>query len=106
MKSEHEWRKREEELRRMQEERDQLNAQIDELRMRRNLLSYEINKHAMCLRQHRRATENIQKTRLNSRVFLMFGKKLKDLTPDEYRAYIAASQRYRRALIKQTATGL
>lgn len=102
MKSEHEWHKREEELRKMQEERDQINAQIDELRRKRNLLSYEINKHAMCLRQHR----NIQKTRLNSRVFLMFGKKLKDLTPDEYRAYIAASQRYRRALIKQTAAGL
>ena len=86
MRPESYWKAREKELKALEAQRKELSARI-------HLLKCDI-------RQHKQTVKN-PPDKTNTIAWQMFGKRLKDLTPEEYRIYYNACQRKRRAQRKQ-----
>lgn len=81
MKTEAEWKNKEAELASLIEERSRISKRIHVLKVE--------------LKQHKEAQSNPPDKR-NTIAFQMFGKRLKDLSKEEYRAYNNARQRINR----------
>ena len=82
MKSNEYWKALEKELNGLRTQRDNLSKKI-------HLMSVELNQHKKCLRNRKIDT--------NSLSYKMFGKILRELTPDELREYNRIMQKNRRA---------
>ena len=79
------WKDREQELLELKKQRAEISRKIHELQ---NLL----RQHGKC---------NGQKTRTNTAVYKMFGKKLNELTKEEYKQYYNARQKINRRKRKE-----
>lgn len=73
-----------------------MEQEVEELEELRAVISNRIHLLKVKLAQHKKTTQN-STAGMNSIAYQMFGKRLKDLTPDEYRQYYNARQRENRA---------
>lgn len=89
-----EWKAKEKELEKLKAERDALKVKTTEVSKRIHILSVDIA-------AYKKRVEAPTKIRTDTIVYQMFGKQLKDLTPDEYRIYYNARQRINRAIRKE-----
>ena len=88
------WQARENELKALKAERKALKARNAEISKRIQVLSIDIW-------AYKKRQENPTPIRTDTFAYQMFGKQLKDLTPDECRAYYAARQKMNRAKRKE-----
>ena len=83
------------------EEWKALEQERDELKALRNEMSKRIHLLSMRIAQHKNHVKNNAPNKINTIAYKMFGKQLKDLTPDECRQYYSARQRAKRERRKQ-----
>lgn len=68
--------------------------ELEELEKQKKEIAKKIHILKVSLNQHGKHCDN--KVRTDTEVYKMFGKKLKDLTPEEYKVYYNARQRINR----------
>lgn len=78
-----------------------MEADLKALKAQRMELSKQIHRLSACLRQHKTRIPSGKKPNTNTVVYRMFGKPVKQLTPDEYRTYCRECQRWSRSVRKQ-----
>lgn len=88
-----EWQAKEKELEQLKAQRNEMKTQLKEISKKIHILSTSIRDH----NSYKPHTYDYS----NSIVYLMFGKRLKDLTADEHRIYYAARQRINRSKRKE-----
>ena len=98
-----EWKAKEKEVAKLEAEREELNAKICELKAKRDMVTKEIHTLTVRIRAYKKRVENPKPINTNTFAYQMFGKRLKDLTPDEYRIYYNARQRINRIKRKENA---
>lgn len=77
-----------------------LETELEALKAQRKELSERIHLLSTSLRQHKQTMKN-PPDKTNTLAWKMFGKRMKDLTPDEYRKYYNTLQRKSRERRKQ-----
>ena len=75
-------------------------AELEALKAQRKELSERIHVLSIEIRQHKQTMKN-PPDKTNTLAWKMFGKRMKDLTPDEYRKYYNVLQRKSRERRKQ-----
>lgn len=96
-----EWKAREKEVAKLEADREALNAKICELKAERDKVSERIHTLSVHIRAYKKRVENPKPINTNTFAYQMFGKRLKDLTPNEYRIYYNARQRINRIKRKE-----
>lgn len=82
-----------------QAEWDAMKEELEELKELRAEISERIHVLNVRIAHHRKTMAN-PPDKTNTIAYQMFGKRLKDLTPDEYRIYYNARQRARREKLR------
>ena len=88
------WKARKKELENLKAKRDLLRAELEETSRQIHILSASIT-------SYQKRAENPRPIKTDTFAYQMFGKRLKDLTEDEYRIYYNARQRINRAKRKE-----
>lgn len=70
--------------------------ELESLKKKRKEISHKISLLRIAIAQHEKAMNN-PPNKTNTFAYQMFGKRLKDLTPEEYKAYYNERQRINRA---------
>lgn len=82
---------------------EQKNKELLELQELKKIISKKIHLLKCSLRQHEKQQQQTTNNKQNSIAFKMFGKRLKDLTAEEYKAYYNARQKINREKRKSMA---